>query len=184
MSYVTNQSIRFVCHPLFKSCSWHRTEIYDNVEASCYVETWSANAICQGIFRSFLLGSNSIQIICCVDLFGVHVWPVVMCVSPVQNCCYKNKESKILLCCLTWHSHCFKNSQSQIWGMLEHWLIKYEIVVCICMCMFVCLQTARASPLRPTGDVTEAESHQAAYVEVMEMHQCKWEQKGVLKECQ
>jgi len=31
MSYVTKQSIGYVCHPLFKSCSWHKTEIYDNV---------------------------------------------------------------------------------------------------------------------------------------------------------
>jgi len=30
MIYITKQSIKFVCHPLFKS-SWHRTEIYDNV---------------------------------------------------------------------------------------------------------------------------------------------------------
>jgi len=36
MSYMTKQNIGFVCHPLFKSHSWHRTEIYDN--ASCYVE--------------------------------------------------------------------------------------------------------------------------------------------------
>jgi len=41
------------------------------------------------------------------------------------------------------------------------------------MCKFVCLQTARASPLRPIGDVTEAEIHQAADVEVTEMHQCE-----------
>jgi len=34
------------------------------------------------------------------------------------------------------------------------------------MCTFVYLQTARASPLRPTGDVTEAETHHAADVEV------------------
>ena len=47
MSYVTRQSIGFVCHPLCKSRSWHRTEIYDNVETSCYVETWSANEICK-----------------------------------------------------------------------------------------------------------------------------------------
>ena len=33
-----------------------------------------------------------------------------MWVSSIQNCCYKMKKSKILLCCLTWHSHCFKNS--------------------------------------------------------------------------
>ena len=39
------------------------------------------------------------------------------------------------------------------------------------MCTFVCLQTARISPWRPIGDVTEAETHQAADVEVMEMHQ-------------
>jgi len=39
--------------------------------------------------------------------------------------------------------------------------------------MIVYLQTARASPLIPIGDVTEAETHQAADVEVMEMHQCK-----------
>ena len=31
MSYVTKQSIGLVCYPLFKTCSWHRTEIYDNV---------------------------------------------------------------------------------------------------------------------------------------------------------
>ncbi len=114
MSCVTRQSIEIVCHPLYKSRSWHRTDIYDNVKASCYVETWSANAICQGICRSFCLGCNSIQIICCVYLFGVHVRPVVMCVSPIQNCCYKTKESKILLCCWTWHSHCFKNRQSEV----------------------------------------------------------------------
>jgi hypothetical protein len=41
------------------------------------------------------------------------------------------------------------------------------------VCLFVCLQTARAGPLGPIGDVTEAESHQAADVEVMEM--CQWE---------
>jgi len=37
MSYMTKQSIGFVCYPLFKSCSWHRTEIYDSVWASCCV---------------------------------------------------------------------------------------------------------------------------------------------------
>jgi len=42
------------------------------------------------------------------------------------------------------------------------------------MWTFVYLQTVRASPLRPNGDVTEAETHQAADVEVMEMHQCEW----------
>jgi len=42
------------------------------------------------------------------------------------------------------------------------------------MSKFLCLQTARASPLRPTGDVTEAEIHQAADVEITEIHQCKW----------
>jgi len=31
MSYVTKQSIGFVCHPLFNSRGWHRTDIYDNV---------------------------------------------------------------------------------------------------------------------------------------------------------
>ena len=41
------------------------------------------------------------------------------------------------------------------------------------MCTFVYFQTARASPLRPIGDVTEAETHQAADVEVMEMQQCE-----------
>jgi len=52
------------------------------------------------------------------------------------------------------------------------------------MCTVVYLQTVRASPLRPIGDVTEAETHQAADVEVLEMNQCKWEHRGVLKECQ
>jgi len=58
------------------------------------------------------------------------------------------------------------------------------VPVAICVCMYVYLHTARANPLRPILDVTEAESHQAADVEVTEMHQCEWEHKGVLKECQ
>ena len=41
------------------------------------------------------------------------------------------------------------------------------------MCTFVYLQTARASLLRPIGDVTEAKIHHAAAVEVMELHQCE-----------
>jgi len=41
------------------------------------------------------------------------------------------------------------------------------------MCMFVYVETTRASPLRPIGDVTEAETHQATDVEFMEMHQCE-----------
>lgn len=47
-------------------------------------------------------------------------------------------------------------------------VIKYEIVVCTCSCMctFVYLQTVRTSPLRHTGDITEAETYQAADVEV------------------
>ena len=50
-----------------------------------------------------------------------------------------------------------------------------KICNCCCsyMCTFVYFQTARASPLRPTGYVTEAETHQAADVEVMKMHQCE-----------
>ena len=51
------------------------------------------------------------------------------------------------------------------------------------MCMAVYLQTVRVSLLRPIGDVTEAETHQAADIEVMELHQCEWEHKGVLSEC-
>jgi len=35
MIYVTKQSIRFDCHPLLKSRSWHRTEICENVKLSC-----------------------------------------------------------------------------------------------------------------------------------------------------
>jgi len=41
------------------------------------------------------------------------------------------------------------------------------------MCTFVYLQTARASPLRAKGDVTEADAHQAADVEVTELHLCR-----------
>ena len=41
------------------------------------------------------------------------------------------------------------------------------------VCLFVCLQTARASLVRHTGDDTEAETLQAADVEVMETHQCE-----------
>jgi len=31
MGCMTKQSIGFVCQPLFKSRSWHGTEIYENV---------------------------------------------------------------------------------------------------------------------------------------------------------
>ena len=53
--------------------------------------------------------------------------------------------------------------------------MKYEVVACTCsyMCTFVYLQTVRASPSRPIGDVMEAETCQAADVEIMEMHQCE-----------
>jgi len=52
-------------------------------------------------------------------------------------------------------------------------LLYVPVAICVCTCMCVYLQTARASPVRPTGDVTEAEAHQAADVEVMELHQCE-----------
>jgi len=54
-------------------------------------------------------------------------------------------------------------------------VIKYDIVVCTCsyMCTFVYLQTVRASPLRPIGDVTETETHQAADIEIMGKHRCE-----------
>jgi len=48
--------------------------------------------------------------------------------------------------------------------------IKYEIVVCT---VAICAHLFTSSPLRPTGDDTEAETHQNADVEVMEMHQCE-----------
>ena len=59
------------------------------------------------------------------------------------------------------------------------------IVVCTfsSIGMFVYLQATRASLLRPIGDVTEAEIHQTAVIEVVEIHQCEWEHKGVLSEC-
>jgi len=41
------------------------------------------------------------------------------------------------------------------------------------MCVYVYLQAVRASPLIPIGDVTETETHQAADVEFMKMHQCE-----------
>jgi len=52
------------------------------------------------------------------------------------------------------------------------------------MCAFVYLQTVRDFPLRPNGDATEPETHQAAVVEVMELHQCELEHREVLKQCQ
>jgi len=41
------------------------------------------------------------------------------------------------------------------------------------MCIIVYLQIARASTLRPIRDVIEAETHKAADVEVMAIHQSK-----------
>ena len=56
------------------------------------------------------------------------------------------------------------------------------VPVAVCVLSLIC--RLRGRQLRPNGDVTEAEKHQAADGEVMEMHQCKWEYRGVLKECQ
>jgi len=98
MSYVTKQSIGFVCHPLFKSHSWHRTEIYDNIETSCYVETWNENGIFEGMFRAFWLGCNSIQIVCCVYLYGVHECSVVM--RGPQFKIAATKPRKVKFCCV------------------------------------------------------------------------------------
>jgi hypothetical protein len=73
-------------------------------------------------------------------VYGVHVQPAVMCVSPIQNCCYKTKESKILLCCLTWHGHVFKNSQRHEACCSSDWYnIKFLYVpVAICVHLFIC----------------------------------------------
>jgi len=60
------------------------------------------NAVCQGIFRSFWLGCNSIQIISCVYLYGVHVRPVVMCVCP-QFRIAATKWKKVKFCFVVWH---------------------------------------------------------------------------------
>jgi hypothetical protein len=46
------------------------------------------------------------------------------------------------------------------------------------MCTFVYLQTARYFPLRPIGDVTDAEIHQAADVDIMELHKRMRTQRG------
>jgi len=54
----------------------------------------------------------------------------------------------------------------------------FYVPVAICVHLFVCLQTARASTVRHTGDVTEDETLQAAGGEVLELHQCGWNTKG------
>jgi hypothetical protein len=50
---------------------------------------------------------------------------------------------------------------------------KISCMYCSHTCTFVYLQVARASSLRAIGDVTEAETHQAADAEVTEVHQCE-----------
>ena len=53
------------------------------------------------------------------------------------------------------------------------------------MYVYVCLfSDCEGQSIETTGDVTEAETYQAADVEVTQIHQCKWEHKGVLRECQ
>ena len=48
------------------------------------------------------------------------------------------------------------------------------VSVYVSVYVYVCLLAdCRASTLRPIRDVIEAETHQAADVEVMEMHQCE-----------
>jgi hypothetical protein len=54
-------------------------------------------------------------------------------------------------------------------GSININLKKNEIVVRVLVCVCL-LQTVRASLLRPSGDATEAERHQAADDEVMELH--------------
>jgi len=58
-------------------------------------------------------------------------------------------------------------------------LLYVPVVVCVRL-----FADSRASPLRPIGDVTEAEIHQATDVNVLEMNQCKLEHREVLKKCQ
>jgi len=41
--------LNFLCHLCLILIAGIEKKMYDNVYASCYVETWSANAICQGI---------------------------------------------------------------------------------------------------------------------------------------
>jgi len=47
------------------------------------------------------------------------------------------------------------------------------LFICSYMCMVAYLQTARASPLRPIGYVTEVEAHEAADAEVKELRHCE-----------
>jgi hypothetical protein len=47
------------------------------------------------------------------------------------------------------------------------------LYVPVAICVFVYLQTEGAIPLGPTGEVTVAETHLAAHVEVTAMPQCK-----------
>jgi hypothetical protein len=75
-----------------------------------------------------------------VYLCGVHVQPAVMCMSPIQNCCYKTKKSKILLCCLTWHGHVFKNSRRHEACCSSDWysMKLLYVPVAVCVHLFIC----------------------------------------------
>jgi hypothetical protein len=124
---------------------------------------------------------NSLQITC---LSGVHVWPVVMCVSPVQNCCYKTKESKI--CCVAWHGIVTVlktvSQRSEACCSGDWWNMKLLCApVAVCVSLFVCLFVCRLwgpvhwDPLEMLLKLRHIK---------LKMHQCEWGHKGVLKECQ
>jgi len=104
-----------------------------------------------------------------------------MCVCP-QYRIAASRPRKLKFCCVVWHDIVTVLKTVRCMRFAVVVIDKISCMYCSHMCTFVCLQIARASPLRPIGDVTEAETHQAADVEVMEVYQCEWEHKGVLKE--
>jgi len=69
------------------------------------------------------------------------------------------RPREVKFICVVWHG--IASVLKAVRGMsTAEAVIKYEIFICTCSCMctFVYLQTARTSPLRHTGDVTEAET--------------------------
>ena len=97
----------------------------------------------------------------CMGFMYNLLW--LMCVPNVAA----TRPREVKFICVVWHG--IVTVLKTVRGMSTAVaVIKYEIVVCTCSCMctFVYLQTVRTSPLRHIGDVTEAETHQAADVEV------------------
>jgi len=95
------------------------------------------------------------------------------------------KPKKVKFCCVVWHGiitvlKTFRGMRPAVVVIDKIWNF---LCTCSYMCMFICRLRGpvRWDPLEMFQKLIHIKLQM---LEVMEMHQCEWEHKGVLKECQ